>query len=354
MKSARRSAVRHRDPLDDKLRLDRYLGSVRSITSARYLVDNQVRAYLAHPEQSADDFIQSLSRYDAGQRWLRKNRERQTRRRFNTYVAPIQELCEDTGHAKPFLVMMHDNRVGFSLPTFVKSAGVLSWLSNRCLLPLDHGRHWEAVGAVDESDRPYQEKDDKIVWRGNSSGPFSLKDRQDDYSSRYYIAKNWDKISKYDIGFSKIVKIDGKRSDIEIDRLAAMTKERLTMEQQLQSKYLLSLEGNDVASGLKWMLYSNSVVLMPHPRCESWYCEAFLEPFRHYVPVAHDLSDLDDVYAWCRDNDDTCEKIAMNGRAFVATLMDRRREQNLAGAVVDAYFSKVDLELEGDMKKVFD
>ena len=31
----------------------------------------------------------------------------------------------------------------------------------------------------------------------------------------------------------------------------------------LQYKYLLSLEGNDVATGLKWMMLSDSVVFMP-------------------------------------------------------------------------------------------
>lgn len=35
--------------------------------------------------------------------------------------------------------------------------------------------------------------------------------------------------------------------------------------------------GNDVASGLKWMLASNSVVFMPLPRYETWIEESMLE-----------------------------------------------------------------------------
>lgn len=35
--------------------------------------------------------------------------------------------------------------------------------------------------------------------------------------------------------------------------------------------------GNDVASGLKWMLASNSVVFMPLPRVETWAMESLLQ-----------------------------------------------------------------------------
>ncbi len=35
-----------------------------------------------------------------------------------------------------------------------------------------------------------------------------------------------------------------------------------SMADQLKFKYFLSLEGNDVATGLKWMLLSNSVVFI--------------------------------------------------------------------------------------------
>lgn len=43
-------------------------------------------------------------------------------------------------------------------------------------------------------------------------------------------------------------------------------KPSLSIRQQLGYRYLVSVEGNDVASGLKWMLASNSTVLMPPPQ----------------------------------------------------------------------------------------
>ncbi len=340
------------NPLDDQQRLDRYLGSIGSILSARFQVDEDVRGYLSHPEQSADDFIRSLDLYAAGRKWKQSIKERMTRQKFENYVVPIQDLYRDLGHAKPFLVVIHDNKRGFSIPTFTQSAAIPAWLSNRCILPINAERHWDFVTKVDGSDMSFQEKDDTLVWRGATTGLFRVRKGAQRHASRFHVARRWEELKTYDIGFSKIVQIDAHNSDIDRATIGTMLKEPLTIQEHLKSKYLLSLEGNDVASGLKWMLYSRSLVIMPHPTCESWYCEGFLQPFRHYVPVAHDLSDINEVYAWCRQNDRKCERIAMNGRAFVLSLMNQAREQDLARKVADAYASKVTLALTGAMKDV--
>lgn len=47
-----------------------------------------------------------------------------------------------------------------------------------------------------------------------------------------------------------------------------------------------------MATGLKWMLASNSVVFMPPPRFESWAMESLLKPWAHYVPIRRDTRDL--------------------------------------------------------------
>ena len=49
----------------------------------------------------------------------------------------------------------------------------------------------------------------------------------------------------------------------------------------MQHKYLLALESNDVATQLKWLLTSVSVVVMPTPTTESWLMEGRLQPFVH-------------------------------------------------------------------------
>lgn len=55
--------------------------------------------------------------------------------------------------------------------------------------------------------------------------------------------------------------------------------EKVDVRYLLEFKGIIMLEGNDVASGLKWALLSQSVVLMPRPRHTSWCMEELLEPW---------------------------------------------------------------------------
>ena len=67
-------------------------------------------------------------------------------------------------------------------------------------------------------------------------------------------------------------------------------KNRLRPEHLLRYKYLISIEGNDVASNLKWLFASKCLILMPKPTCETWFCEGLLEPWVHYIPLENNLS----------------------------------------------------------------
>ncbi len=340
--------------LDDQRRLKIYLGSIRRIDSGTFIVDDTIRGFVSHPDQDFDDFFQSLDHYEHGRRWKKKDGTRRLKQKFEKYIVPVQDVFKETGQSKPFLVAAHGNTGGFGAPTFAKSAHISAWLSNRCFLPLKWKRHMGTITKVDGADREFSEKDDKVVWRGATTGAFQATRGLVDHSSRFFIAQRWAALSKYDIGFTDVVQSNDRFTDIEVATLNKMKRDFLSLEQQLQSKFVLSLEGVDIATGLRWMLYSKSAVIMPHPRCESWYCERFLRPFRHYIPVKYDLSDMDEVYAWCLNNQAQCEEIAMNGRAFISSLLDQAHEEHLARTVVEAYASKVSFKFVGELKRVFD
>ena len=57
----------------------------------------------------------------------------------------------------------------------------------------------------------------------------------------------------------------------------------MSMEEMLKYKAIVMLERNDVSSGLKWALFSNSVVLTQTPTCTSWAMEELLVPWVHYI-----------------------------------------------------------------------
>ena len=92
--------------------------------------------------------------------------------------------------------------------------------------------------------------------------------------------------------------------------------DELKMQQILDYRYLIAVEGNDVATGLKWMLYSNSVVFMPPPRYETRFREGLILPWIHYIPLANDFQDLPEKIKFCDENSNICERIAKEATKF--------------------------------------
>ncbi|MGL4347177.1 MAG: hypothetical protein ACRCR9_03730 [Chitinophagaceae bacterium] len=52
--------------------------------------------------------------------------------------------------------------------------------------------------------------------------------------------------------------------------------QKISIEEHLKYKFILSLEGNDVASNLKWVMSSNFIAVMPKPKFETWLCRVNL------------------------------------------------------------------------------
>ena len=72
----------------------------------------------------------------------------------------------------------------------------------------------------------------------------------------------------------------------------------MTIREQLRYRYILAIEGNDVASNLKWVLSSNSIAVMPRPTFETWFQEGCLVPNVHYIEIRPDYADLEDRLAY--------------------------------------------------------
>jgi len=119
-----------------------------------------------------------------------------------------------------------------------------------------------------------------------------------------------------------------KKIQFKVDQ--SFYRDTFDMEKLLQYKYLLSLEGNDVATGLKWMLASNSVVFMPPPTAVSFTMESKLVPYVHYVPVKRDGSDLLSQleWEWAKKNDDKCKWVSEQATAYIENLWSSDQGQN--------------------------
>ena len=93
------------------------------------------------------------------------------------------------------------------------------------------------------------------------------------------------------------------------------------MQIMLKYKAIIIIEGNDVASSLKWALYSRSVVMMREPTKTSFAMEELLVPWVHYVPLRSDFSDVREKMQWVITHDEEARKIAERATLFIHDLL---------------------------------
>lgn len=113
---------------------------------------------------------------------------------------------------------------------------------------------------------------------------------------------------------------------------------KLTIAEQLRYRFILAVEGNDVASNLKWVMSSNSVAVMPRPTVESWFMEGTLRPGYHYIEVKPDFSDLPEKIEYYAARPAEVEAIVRHAHEHVARFLDARRELLTGIMVLDKYF----------------
>jgi hypothetical protein len=302
------------------------------------------KVLLANPGDDFDAFWEGLFCYQAGLDWQQRFPNKDIAfKKWELYLRPINDSYRRLTRRTKFLVKAFDNRTGYDVPVFVKSCNISERGSNRFILPLEYSRHFKPAFDVPKYDCDFNHKKSMVLWRGVTTGSFS---KARGYSSRYHLARLLvqDSLdaSLFDVGFNDIVQLKPSNSDLPIGEIRSKCiKPKASMQEHLGFKYLLSLEGNDVASGLKWMLSSNSLVLMPVPEVETWACESLLVPYVHYVPVASDLHDLSERVDWCENHPGECLAIVKNSSSFMHGFSDPIRERLLADEVVNRYCQSV-------------
>lgn len=193
------------------------------------------------------------------------------------------------------------------------------FLSNVVLLPLNTKRHFcLAKEILKNGDKPYSEKRDGFVWRGASTGISKNTNNTVVHDRNRFVSKFAEK-PWADVGFVAI-----QNAVIEKHK-----KPHISAQELMSYKVVISLEGNDVATNLKWALASNSVVLTVPPTIESWYCESKLIPWIHYVPMNPSFGDAKEKYQWILDHPGQAKLIAYNATEFMKNFTNTHTEEKL-------------------------
>ena len=102
---------------------------------------------------------------------------------------------------------------------------------------------------------------------------------------------------------------------IDKEKLPFQLVEHLSPKQQSSYKYIINIDGHVTAFRLSIELSMGSVILWAKTKWKIWYSD-LLEPYKHYIPVKEDLSNLIEQIKWCRANDEKCQQIAQNAKTF--------------------------------------
>ncbi len=203
------------------------------------------------------------------------------------------------------------------VPGIVKSRPIGGDNTRSVLLNLDKVRHFTFL-----KDRiPFREKLDRAIFRGDVNR--TRKMHRIRFMERY---------------FGSAVCDCGIISAPQDECPPEWTRPKISLWDHLKYKFIMTIEGNDVASNLKWVMSSNSLAVMPRPRFETWFMEGTLEPGVHYVEIRDDFSDLPEKVAYYSAHPEEARRIIENAHAYIAQFRDKRRERIISLLVLEKYF----------------
>ena len=197
-------------------------------------------------------------------------------------------------------------------PAFVKSRLLSDTNQNSVVLKLDKWRHFMWV----KDTTPWAEKMDKVIFRGK-------------------IRWSRQRTQFLEMYFNHPMCDCGVVGNEEVNPEWKTPKK--TIREHLDYKFIMALEGNDVATNLKWVMSSNSLAVMPRPTCETWFMEGRLVPNVHYVEIKSDLSDLEERMNYYISHPDEAQCIIDNAHEFVRQFMNEEREQLIQFLVAEKY-----------------
>ena len=199
-------------------------------------------------------------------------------------------------------------------PTIVKSRPVGKANANSILLKLNKIRHFLFV----KDPVPFEKKKDLVIFRG----AVKKKSARLEFMKMYF---GHPMCNLGAVGRKTIVPHNWKVP-------------KITIREHLDYKFIMALEGNDVATNLKWIMSSNSLAVMPKPKNETWFMEETLIPNYHYVEIRDDFSDLEERLKYYIDHTNEAQKILDNANKYVSQFWNKNREDIISLLVLEKYF----------------
>lgn len=198
------------------------------------------------------------------------------------------------------------------VPSIVKSRPISDDNQNSVLINMDKARHFVWI----QNDIDFLKKENRMIGRCSI-----YQKHRFDFFNQYFHNPICD--------LGQVNKNGGKKEWI---------KPKLSLKEHLKYKFILSLQGNDVATNLKWIMSSNSIAIMPRPTIETWFMEGKLQGGVHYIEIKEDYSDLEEKLAFYIDNPQKCLEIIKNAHQHCEQFFNPKVEDLCSLMVLEKYF----------------
>lgn len=206
-----------------------------------------------------------------------------------------------------------------AVPAVVKSRPIAGDNARAVLLNLDKNRHFVFL----RDNIPFRKKRDQAIFR------LTINCHHPNHVLRKRFMEMYYGSACCDAGISN------RHPSLP----AEWTKPRISLYDHLQYKFILAIEGNDVATNLKWIMSTNSLAVMPRPTYETWFMEGTLVPNYHYVEIRPDYSDLEERMRYYIEHPDEAEAIISHAHEYIRQFGDRKRERLISLLVLRKYFA---------------
>ncbi len=290
-----------------------FLRRVKKLSAEEQRVAQRRAEYYAHIPQGAnlegEERLTSVGEYKFpfGQK-----------KRFSAYFFDLYRYVRLFDKEKEFRYIFGDVASETSATAFVKSRPISSTPTRSVLINMDKHRHFFFI-----NDKiPFKDKADMAVSRNVVRGQ----------PHRMRLLDMWFGHPKCDFACVNADVDEGKTQYV---------KPYMSMEDQMKYKFILCIEGNDVATNLKWVMSSNSLAVMPKPKIESWFMEGSLVGGVHYVEIKDDYSDLVEKIDYYIAHPKEAENIVRNAHEYVAQFQNARLEDYTSYLTVERYFNSV-------------
>lgn len=198
------------------------------------------------------------------------------------------------------------------VPAIQKSRPIEGDNTNAVILKLDRKRHFFFI----KDNKKFSQKKDILIGRAHISQAHRMK-----FMEMYF-----------DHPLCDLGQVNQNAGNLK------WLKPRISIIAHLDYKFILSLEGNDVATNLKWIMSSNSIAVMPKPKYETWFMEGTLIPDYHYIQIKDDYSNLEERLQYYISHPAEAEAITENAHQYIKQFFNREQEQLISLLVLQKYF----------------